>query len=126
MAAGNNVYGRLGYGDTYDRGDGDIQSGQLLGGEMGRNLSFVNLGIGKSVAFAAAGMYHTCAALRTPTSSSTINELKCWGIHALPTDPAARLNRALQACTLSEPWVEKGLHCWDTHGVLVSAHQHPG
>ena len=79
--------GEAGYGDTAHRGDGLLNFGQLLGTEMGHALPFVNLGVGKSVAFAAANYKVTCAALRTPSSSSTVNELKCWGMHPPSNQP---------------------------------------
>ena len=60
---GSGANGRLGYGDTQNRGDG--------GGEMD-NLPSVDLGSGRSAKFIAAGGYHTCAILDDDSA-------KCWG-----------------------------------------------
>ena len=83
LTPGRNSQGQLGYGDRIHRGDGNLHA------EMGFALPFVNFGSGKSVAFAAAGFLHTCAALRPGfiDGDETINELKCWGTHSpsLPT-----------------------------------------
>ena len=61
---GGNSYGKLGYGDTDNRGDAT--------GEMGDNLAAINLGTGKTAKQIAAGDDHTCAILNDDT-------LKCWG-----------------------------------------------
>jgi alpha-tubulin suppressor-like RCC1 family protein len=61
---GSGGFGKLGYGDTENRGDG--------ANEMGTNLSFVNLGSGKTAKQVIAGGYHTCAILNDDT-------VKCWG-----------------------------------------------
>jgi alpha-tubulin suppressor-like RCC1 family protein len=61
---GLNEEGQLGLGDRNNRGDD--------AGEMGDNLSAVNLGSGVTVIAIAAGGYHTCALL----SSGAV---KCWG-----------------------------------------------
>ena len=63
---GSGANGRLGYGDTQNRGDG--------GGEMD-NLPSVDLGSGRSAKFIAAGEYHTCAILDD-------GSVKCWGYGA--------------------------------------------
>jgi len=107
LAPGYNGMGQLGYGDKFHRGDGKYHTDQVLGAEMGRALPFVNLGIGKSVAFAAAGMGHTCAALRT-IPEEKINELKCWGMPSPSNNPPARPHGTLQACTLPQTRVERG------------------
>ena len=64
---GENSDGQLGHGDTDDRGDES--------GEMGDNLSAVNLGADKSAKMVSAGSVHTCAILNDDT-------LKCWGGNA--------------------------------------------
>eukprot|EP00944_MAST-04C_sp_MAST-4C-sp1_P012162 g12162.t1 len=56
--------GRLGYGDTSNRGDNP--------NEMGNNLPNVNLGTGKSAIQVVAGYSHTCALLND-------KNVKCWG-----------------------------------------------
>ena len=56
--------GRLGYGDTNNRGDGP--------NEMGENLPVVDLGTGKTAKQIVAPYEHTCAILNDDT-------LKCWG-----------------------------------------------
>jgi alpha-tubulin suppressor-like RCC1 family protein len=61
---GNNDHGQLGLGDANDRGDGS--------GEMGDNLSAVNLGTGRTAVAVSAGDTHTCALLDN-------NQVKCWG-----------------------------------------------
>lgn len=61
---GSNTYGQLGLGDTANRGDG--------ANEMGDNLSWVNLGDGRSALDIGAGNGHTCALLDN-------NSVKCWG-----------------------------------------------
>ena len=61
---GRNDYGKLGLGDGLYRGDGL--------GEMGSNLPFIDLGMGKLGKFVVAGDDHTCAILDDDT-------LKCWG-----------------------------------------------
>jgi hypothetical protein len=95
VVPGDNSHGQAGYGDEYNRGDASMHIHQLLDTEMGRALPFVNLGIGKSVAFAAAGGLHSCAALRTPSSSSTVNELKCWGMHSPSHQPCCEATQDL-------------------------------
>ena len=61
---GGNGNGRLGYGDTDDRGD--------AAGEMGDALSAVSLGTGRTAISISAGAGHTCALLDNST-------VKCWG-----------------------------------------------
>jgi cysteine-rich repeat protein len=61
---GGNGSGQLGLGDTFPRGD--------LPGEMGDNLSPVNLGFGRTAVALAAGYGHVCALLDN-------DRLKCWG-----------------------------------------------
>jgi alpha-tubulin suppressor-like RCC1 family protein len=61
---GKNDAGQLGLGDTADRGDGP--------GEMGANLTTVNLGPGRTAIAIATGFAHTCAVLDDGT-------VKCWG-----------------------------------------------
>ena len=61
---GGNGNGRLGYGDTDDRGD--------AAGEMGDALSAVALGTGRTANSISAGSAHTCALLDNAT-------IKCWG-----------------------------------------------
>ena len=56
--------GRLGYGDTSDRGDS--------AGEMGDDLPAVDLGTGKTAKQLTAGGTHTCVILDDDT-------VKCWG-----------------------------------------------
>jgi len=61
---GENNYGQLGYGDTNNRGD--------TAGEMGANLTIVNLGPDFVVNATSLGRYHSCA-------TSQEKEVKCWG-----------------------------------------------
>ncbi len=61
---GENDQGRLGLGDTTDRGDN--------AGEMGDNLPTVVLGNGRTASVLSAGVAHTCARLDDGTA-------KCWG-----------------------------------------------
>ena len=61
---GENSFGRLGQGDTNDRGD--------VSGEMGKNLLAIDLGSGRTATQIAAGDFHTCALLDNAT-------VKCWG-----------------------------------------------
>ena len=61
---GGNGDGELGLGDTNDRGDET--------GEMGDDLSTVDLGTSRTAATVAAGSEHTCALLDN-------SEVKCWG-----------------------------------------------
>ena len=56
--------GRLGYGDTFDRGD--------RSSEMGNGLPVVDLGTGRTAAQISKGEAHTCALLDDGT-------VKCWG-----------------------------------------------
>jgi len=63
---GSNEYGQLGLGDTDGRGDG--------AGEMGDNLTAVDLGAGRTAVAIAAGQEHTCALLDDAT-------VKCWGVN---------------------------------------------
>ncbi|MBI4083652.1 MAG: Ig-like domain-containing protein, partial [Candidatus Lambdaproteobacteria bacterium] len=61
---GYNMYGQLGIGNTEHRGDEP--------GEMGDNLSVVDLGTGRTAVAIAAGEGHSCALLDT-------GQVKCWG-----------------------------------------------
>ncbi len=61
---GRNGSGRLGLGDTADRGD--------AAGEMGNSLPTVSLGTGRTATSVTAGSQHTCARLDNAT-------VKCWG-----------------------------------------------
>lgn len=61
---GDNDYGKLGLGDTADRGG--------VAGEMGDNLTAVDLGTGRSAVAIAAGYHYTCALLDNA-------KVKCWG-----------------------------------------------
>jgi alpha-tubulin suppressor-like RCC1 family protein len=61
---GGNGNGRLGYGDTDDRGD--------TSGEMGDALSAVSLGTGRTANSISLGSGHTCVILDN-------SEVKCWG-----------------------------------------------
>ena len=61
---GENDFGRLGLGNTADRGD--------AAGEMGDNLPVVSLGTGRTVVAVTGGGLHTCATLDTGAR-------KCWG-----------------------------------------------
>ena len=64
---GDNEFGKLGLGDTSDRGD--------AAGEMGGDLPAVDLGTGRTAVAIAAGARHTCAVLDN-------GQLKCWGHNA--------------------------------------------
>ena len=61
---GDNASGKLGLGDTIDRGD--------MAGQMGAVLPAVDLGTGRTATAIAAGGNHTCAILDT-------GAVKCWG-----------------------------------------------
>jgi alpha-tubulin suppressor-like RCC1 family protein len=61
---GENGFGRLGLGNTIDRGD--------QAGEMGDSLLPVNLGTGRTAVEIRSGDHHTCAVLDDAT-------VKCWG-----------------------------------------------
>lgn len=61
---GENLYGKLGLGDTDNRGDEP--------NEMGDNLPDVDLGQGQKAIAIAAGGDHTCALLES-------QRIKCWG-----------------------------------------------
>jgi alpha-tubulin suppressor-like RCC1 family protein len=63
---GSNNSGRLGLGDTQNRGDGP--------GEMGANLPAVNLGPGRTALQLAASDSHACARLDD-------GSVKCWGFN---------------------------------------------
>ncbi|HMQ28377.1 MAG TPA: hypothetical protein PKA98_20480, partial [Acidimicrobiales bacterium] len=64
---GENDAGRLGLGDTADRGD--------AAGEMGNALPAISLGTGRTATAVTAGGLHTCATLDTGLR-------KCWGENA--------------------------------------------
>jgi len=61
---GDNGYGQLGLGDRIARGGAP--------GQMGENLTAVDLGTGRSATAIAAGQSHTCAILDDAS-------VKCWG-----------------------------------------------
>jgi uncharacterized repeat protein (TIGR01451 family) len=61
---GSNFSGKLGQGDSANRGD--------AAGEMGDNLPAVDLGTGRTATAVAAGGFHTCVLLDNAT-------MKCWG-----------------------------------------------
>ena len=61
---GRGSNGRLGYGDTSDRGD--------EAGEMGDNLPAIDLGTGRTATQIVAGYGHTCALLDN-------SQVSCWG-----------------------------------------------
>ena len=63
---GGGVFGKLGLGDTQNRGDGP--------GEMGDALPTVDLGAGQTAIGVTAGSIHTCALLSG-------GAVKCWGIN---------------------------------------------
>jgi len=64
---GKNNLGQLGLGDANNRGDAS--------GEMGDNLTAINLGTGRTTTAIAAGGNHTCAILDN-------SSIKCWGYNA--------------------------------------------
>ncbi|WP_437314762.1 RCC1 domain-containing protein [Sorangium sp. So ce385] len=66
---GENAFGRLGLGDTEDRGDSAGEMGDALPASFGQGISAVT-----------AGYMHTCA-LYQPYSS-TQPGLKCWGLNS--------------------------------------------
>ncbi len=61
---GSNFVGKLGLGDTANRGDGP--------GEMGDSLPAVALGTGRTAVAVVAGGFHACALLDN-------GSVKCWG-----------------------------------------------
>jgi len=61
---GSGGSGQLGYGNTNNIGDGS--------GEMGDNLTVVDLGTGRTATAISAGSSHTCALLDN-------SAVKCWG-----------------------------------------------
>ena len=63
---GSNLNGQLGQGDTNNRGDEP--------GEMGNNLSIIDLGSDFEVEQVSCGGYHTCVL-------STNHEIKCFGLN---------------------------------------------
>ncbi len=66
---GYNSFGQLGYGDTENRGDEP--------GEMGNNLTLVNLGDDfNNITRLSSGWYHNCVL-------SKEGEVKCWGRNSL-------------------------------------------
>ena len=64
---GQNTDGQLGIDNTTLMGDGT--------GDMGDNLSSIDLGTGRTATAIAAGYYHSCAALDN-------GAVKCWGDNA--------------------------------------------
>ena len=66
---GRGDWGRLGNGQSSGR-IGDVP------GEMGDNLSAVNLGTGQQAVSVATGEHHTCAILKS-------GKVSCWGYGAL-------------------------------------------
>ena len=61
---GSNTQGMLGQGDTTDRGGSP--------GDLGDNLTAIDLGTGRTAVSVHAGAFHTCAKLDN-------GEVKCWG-----------------------------------------------
>ena len=59
-----NSYGQLGQGNTNNIGDGP--------NEMGNNLAFIDLGLGRTAKAVATGHYHTCVILDN-------DSVKCFG-----------------------------------------------
>lgn len=64
---GRNRYGQLGKGDTSNRGDEP--------GEMGDNLTTIDLGTDFNASMIHCGLDHVCA-----LSTSIEPEVKCWGL----------------------------------------------
>lgn len=64
---GNNAQGQLGQEDTFNRGDNP--------NELGNNLPFVNLGVGRSAVDIAVGGNTSCAILDN-------GDTKCWGLNS--------------------------------------------
>lgn len=62
---GSGSFGQLGYGDTINRGSGP--------GEMGDNLTNVDLGTARTAVQIVTGILHTCVLLDD-------NSVKCWGV----------------------------------------------
>ncbi len=67
---GLGLFGRLGYGDSTDRGDNP--------GEMGDDLPAVDLGTGRTATAIAVGEGHSCALLDN-------GHVKCWGFNLAGT-----------------------------------------
>ena len=70
----NTDYGQLGYGDTNNRGDSS--------GEMGDNLTVIDLGAGFNVTGITEGCRneHSCA---VDGEFEALSALKCWGLNSM-------------------------------------------
>jgi alpha-tubulin suppressor-like RCC1 family protein len=98
---GYNYSGKLGYGDTADRGDD--------AGELGDSLPVLNFGPGQTVASLAVGWHHNCVALNGAGASA----VRCWGNGDQGTlgqndnvtrgDNAGEMGSALLSVNLGDP-----------------------
>lgn len=96
---GYNAYGKLGYGDTNDRGDGP--------GEMGDNLPALDFG-GQSVTSLGVGWDHNCV-----ITGAGAGSVRCWGNgdtgslgrgdNVTRGDNAGEMGAALGAVDLGDP-----------------------
>ena len=71
---GHNFAGRLGLGDTNNRGDD--------ANEMGNNLPFVSLGLKLRVLGISTGFSHNCVILDDTRTLIIEKKVKCWGANA--------------------------------------------
>jgi alpha-tubulin suppressor-like RCC1 family protein len=111
---GGNGNGRLGYGDTDDRGD--------TSGEMGDALSAVSLGTGRTANSISLGSGHTCVILDN-------SEVKCWGNGASGRlgygattslgDASEEMGDELAAVDLGTSRTAKAIKAGDAHTCAV-------
>ena len=111
---GGNGNGRLGYGDTDDRGD--------TSGEMGDALSAVSLGTGRTANSISLGSGHTCVILDN-------SEVKCWGNGASGRlgygattslgDASEEMGESLAVVDLGTSRTAKAIKAGDAHTCAV-------
>ena len=111
---GGNGNGRLGYGDTDDRGD--------TSGEMGDALSAVSLGTSRTANSISLGSGHTCVILDN-------SEVKCWGNGASGRlgygattslgDASGEMGDALAVVDLGTSRTAKAIKAGDAHTCAV-------
>jgi alpha-tubulin suppressor-like RCC1 family protein len=92
---GGNLWGRLGLGDTANRGDGL--------NEMGNNLRTLSLGTGRTIKAVGLGFDHGCALLDN-------DQMKCWGVNESgQLGLSDTLNRGEQASQMGDNLPEVNL-----------------